>query len=274
MSKALGAAFLNHQVEQLEKSVGGNDGGNWRGRGGGPPKPNAPRRTMEPKKEKPQEKQEKEADIIVADASVLVHGLEHIRKWCQRGRDEIVIVPLEALNTLDLLKKSSKSAREASRILEKQVGANPRIRVQQDDAFVLWDKIHFTDAEDASPSPEWVRRTICSARWEVEQGAKPKIVLAVSSVTGPAERANGALVALWAKRAGVEVLELPPTPWTGGHGRKSSDEDRREPRKDVHPQQKAPPVRRREREERQPLVERVPAPTKVIRVLARGEKLD
>lgn len=203
-----------------------------------------------------------------------------------------------ALNTLDLLKKTSKSAREASRILEKEVGSNPRIRVQQDDAFVLWDKIDFAPTTDAepSPSPEWVRRTICSARWEFEHATatlalpNAKVVVAISApppATGRAERANGTLVALWAKRAGVQLLELAPTPWNGGtgggHGRKSSDEDTAPralfkrggdlPRKDLR-KDPVSPVRRREREERHPLVERIPAPTKVIRVLARGEKLD
>jgi uncharacterized membrane protein YgcG len=89
-----------------------------------------------------------------------------------------------ALNTLDLLKKGTtplaQRARAASRILEAQVGTNPRIRVQQDDAFVLWDQIDFSEAPEhhendlnsklagATHSPEWVRRTISCARWEVE----------------------------------------------------------------------------------------------------------
>lgn len=95
------------------------------------------------------------------------------------------------LNTLDLLKKGTSAhaqrARQASRILEAQVGTNPRIRVQQDDAFVLWDKIAFKDLPGTGPgeaengksvsqpnaSPEWVRRTICCARWEVDNAANP-----------------------------------------------------------------------------------------------------
>jgi hypothetical protein len=79
-------------------------------------------------------------------------------------------------------------ARAASRILEAQVGTNPRIRVQRDDAFVLWDKIAFkdlpadVDETDKGPptqpipvhtAPEWVRRTICCARWEVDNASDP-----------------------------------------------------------------------------------------------------
>ncbi|TFK68932.1 hypothetical protein BDN72DRAFT_841239 [Pluteus cervinus] len=252
MSRALGAAFLNHQVEQLEKSVhngpGGNYGG-WRDRrytpqphhneysgkrtssyqsggykavspGGGNPLSSSPLTGTSPgktgdglgqrvagrkqsgdigfltrdragdttngfRRRSNEEDREvsKDADIIVVDASVLVNALYQVKKWCRDGREEILIVPLEALNTLDLLKKGTSAlaqrARAASRILEAQVGTNPRIRVQRDDAFVLWDKINFKEttelADDNSrypslpqPSPEWVRRTICCACYEIE----------------------------------------------------------------------------------------------------------
>jgi hypothetical protein len=128
MSKALGAAFLNHQVEQLEKSVNGNRQDNWRDRRyrGPPPErtgnnnrkalntggqPNAAQRVPRPKsgvadrvdytnvedREKPkrQDGQEKDADVVVVDASVLIHALPQVKKWCRDGRQEIVIVPLE-----------------------------------------------------------------------------------------------------------------------------------------------------------------------------------
>jgi len=262
MSRALGAAFLNHQVEQLEKTVVSNGAsGNWRSRRQpGPPlntypqvtpkqsKRNLPvplgmmessrrdrdfpalsgrpqarertgARTRHPQesphvngrrsseeKEKTKEKG-RDADVVVVDASVLVHALYQVKKWCRDGREEVIIIPLEgmdsqvrymslysflprlALNTLDLLKKGTTSlaqrARAASRILEAQVGTNPRIRVQQDDAFILWDKINFDDALEHpeadcnskhfgnTHSPEWVRRTISCARWEVEHANAP-----------------------------------------------------------------------------------------------------
>lgn len=137
MSRALGAAFLNHQVEQLEKSVGnahGPSSGNWRDRnskhGSGnytnasysPPKripnkaPNSngssnkkregefqllsrerdsPRAVDQGSRRRSSEQPEKDADIVVVDASVLVHALHYLKKWCKNGREEVVIIPLE-----------------------------------------------------------------------------------------------------------------------------------------------------------------------------------
>ncbi|KAK7047599.1 hypothetical protein VNI00_006367 [Paramarasmius palmivorus] len=245
MSRALGAAFLNHQVEQLEKSVSNSAAsGNWRDRkytqaayngyttaSTNRRPPNAPSKPVNVTRKKggdiqvvPKEREatrsfdagnrrkseeavEKDADIIIVDASVLIHALNQVKKWSRNGRGEVVIVPLEgeiaaftlsnyladiseALNTLDLLKKGSSAlaqkARAASRILEAQVGTNPRIRVQRDDAFVLWDNIKFSDEKAGQASPEWIRRTICCARWEADNAGKtvpaatqPKVILAV-----------------------------------------------------------------------------------------------
>ncbi|KAI0631776.1 hypothetical protein C8Q77DRAFT_1061298 [Trametes polyzona] len=372
MSRALGAAFLNHQVEQLEKSV--HTGGNWRGRrspdnwrgdakrttsgpgsktirkrnesGGGGEEGVRGESQREDRRSEDSGRGGKDADVVVVDASVLVHGLYHIKKWCRDGREEVIIVPLEALNTLDLLKKGTtvlaQRARAASRILEAQVGTNPRIRVQQDDAFVPWDSIPFDDQSGTTlnTSPEWVRRTICCARWEVEHAndkvkdgklAKPpRVVLAVASppaelhadsanpapvsaspVPLPAPQPNryesrlsGALVARWASKAGVDVLEVttaPPSSQSGGdaptkgrrsnEGRRSSEEDRpkrgqqpgrgrRNSRGGSAPGTRPPPTAAQGTGlvERPPAVmammEMVAQPSRVVRVLARGEKLD
>lgn len=127
MSRALGAAFLSHQVEQLEKSVNncipgtanrrdrriphGDLGGrnysekhhNSSGalpsrRVSGPQtkqlvddKP--PRDPSDRKQRRGQEF--KDADVIVLDASVLIHALGRLKKWSRDGREEIIIVPLE-----------------------------------------------------------------------------------------------------------------------------------------------------------------------------------
>ncbi|KAJ7641288.1 hypothetical protein FB45DRAFT_899863 [Roridomyces roridus] len=369
MSRALGAAFLSHQVEQLEKSAAS---GNWRsrtpnpqpaspkrgaanhGHGGGgtttivaaakpaprkkqagvlviPSRDNpAPRRSME---------DDKDADVVVVDASVLVHALYQVKKWCRDGRSEIVIVPLEALNTLDLLKKGTsvvaQRARAASRILEAQVGTNPRIRVQQDDAFVPWDTITFSGSEPspgavtpgptdgpapapAAPlpvesAPEWVRRTVCCARWEAENvdspadndKPQPRIVCfatvastptPASATDGPANkhepRATGTLVRHWAARAGVKVLPVAPST-----GRNQDTNGNGTPTQGTTPIDIQPP--RRPRAGTGPkrgggggggfmagksgsLVERpaaalameAPGSPRIVRVLARGEKLD
>ncbi|KAI0344355.1 hypothetical protein BDW22DRAFT_1327712 [Trametopsis cervina] len=357
MSKALGAAFLNHQVEQLEQKMSSGPaarGGGWRdgrragletetsregmhsqkrtggGRGGGRGKAQSKRVVSgDYARGWREDPDTKDADVVVVDASVLIHAITHLKKWCRDGRQEMIVIPLEALNTLDLLKKGTtplaQRARAASRMLEAQVGTNPRIRVQRDDAFVLWDEIPFGGAPSV-PSPEWVRRTLCCARWEIAHPPQQpvrdighKVVLAVcpstpeaaetshpsstsfsnklaaSPVPLPAPQPNrfeprsaGQLILPWAHAAGITVLELPPASAhgssspavprdqdnglqrrSGEHGRRSSDDEHGGRR---HAQQSKPMV------ERPPAVmammEAVSQPSKIVRVLARGEKLD
>ena len=137
MSRALGAAFLNHQVEQLEKSVNGQGpaSGNWRERraqsngqqlqGAVAPRQGAtspgskdsqPRRkgadrardgetdrfsaTQTSPTRRSGEEDRRAADIIVVDASVLIHALYQVKRWCRDGRDEIIVVPLEGASSL------------------------------------------------------------------------------------------------------------------------------------------------------------------------------
>lgn len=126
MSRALGAAFLNHQVEQLEKTVsnGGPASGNWRDRRQAhqrtyspvSPGATATKRGSNPvaqtkkggetpvdrttnisptARKRSGEEERKDADVVVVDASVLVNALYQVKKWCRDGREEIVIVPLE-----------------------------------------------------------------------------------------------------------------------------------------------------------------------------------
>lgn len=127
MSRALGAAFLSHQVEQLEKSVNNRVPGtaNWRDRriphtdkggknpaeqhhnssgtltsrrvSGSPPKQRIDDRPLRDPSDKKQKrgKNAKDADVIILDASVLIHALGQLKKWSRDGREEIIIVPLE-----------------------------------------------------------------------------------------------------------------------------------------------------------------------------------
>ncbi|KAI9456042.1 hypothetical protein BJY52DRAFT_608552 [Lactarius psammicola] len=379
MSRALGAAFLTHQVEQLEKSVSAspprnnnnynhNHNTNWRERQRSHPQSTDSRRgqlpvggikfttTTSPTTNQPYQRDQKErpmtvgagprkrgaedphprrggakdkdADVVVVDASVLVNALGQLKRWCRDGQEEIIIVPLEALNTLDLLKKGStplaQRARTASRMLESQVGTNPRVRVQQDAAFVLWDQIAFSDDEPsspssspttapASPSPEWVRRTICCARWEAEHAdsARPRVVLATLAQSPPPQpqqagagispvplplsapqnrhepRASGTLVAYWARRARVTVLEVPP----GGGGGAGTGAPDSVGGRAVSPEGRWSANHHHGHRGGRGgggggggMVERPPAvkammdviaqPSRVVRVLARGEKLD
>jgi hypothetical protein len=157
MSRALGAAFLNHQVEQLEKTVSnGAASGNWRSRrqAGLPhnaypqvapnskqskhtsPSPsgmmdvnrrdrefpalsgrpqirgvrshhaqdspmhvNGKKRSSEEKEKERTKEKEKDADVVVVDASVLVHALYQVKKWCREGREEVIIIPLEGTDS-------------------------------------------------------------------------------------------------------------------------------------------------------------------------------
>jgi hypothetical protein len=209
-------------------------------------------------------------------------------------------------------------------MLESQVGTNPRVRVQQDSAFVLWDQIDFSDDDDepsspstptpapASPSPEWVRRTICCARWEAEHAdsARPRVVLATLSqsptqaqpqqggagispvplpLSAPSQnrhepRASGTLVTHWARRARLTVLEVSP-----GMGAADSVGGRA-----VSPEGRWAANHHHGHGHHRGgrggggggggMVERPPAvkammdviaqPSRVVRVLARGEKLD
>lgn len=259
-----------------------------------------------------------------------------------------------ALNTLDLLKKGTsplaQRARAASRILEAQVGTNARIRVQRDDAFVLWDNITFKeptgDSNKDKPSanaPEWVRRTICCARWEMDSAEAsdkdkktqtntitqpPKVVLAVLASTpqisdqthqskrsdGPADisspvplpapnphgnkyepRTAGTLVQQWGARAGISMTEIQPSAPAPVVMQQQAVSYPRVATEEERPKRQNGRGRRNSHASPGPggvsgaghssgLVERPPAvmammemiaqPSKVVRVLARGEKLD
>ena len=173
-------------------------------------------------------------------------------------------------------------------------------------------------ASSPSPSPEWVRRTICCARWEAEHAdsARPRVVLAALSQSPPhatqaqsqqggagispvplplsapqnrhEPRASGTLVAYWARRAGLSVLEV--SPGGGGAtdsvgGRAVSPEGGRWSANHHHGHghhrggrggggggggggmvERPPAV--------MAMMDVIAQPSRVVRVLARGEKLD
>ncbi|GAA5832160.1 hypothetical protein JCM11251_004262 [Rhodosporidiobolus azoricus] len=112
-SKALGAAFLAHQVSELEHKVDTltfsrdprvyNAGGRG-GRGGAAGGKGAAGGARQGKRE-----------IRVVDASVLVHALPVLKRWVREDTYQLV-VPLSALSTLDLLKKASPPLADASRL--------------------------------------------------------------------------------------------------------------------------------------------------------------
>lgn len=198
----------------------------------------------------------------------------------------------------------------------------------------------------AASCPEWVRRTICCAKWEVQHASeeikapndnsetqKPRVLFAIlasppevgsfeTATTAPAAaspvplpapqinkfepRCSGALIAQWAARSSVEVFEvsaspIPPAPApkdlapsgrrSADNGRRSGDGGRHSPADDKRASagrgRRNSHMRIGERGATPPtggLVERPPAvmammeavaqPSRVVRVLARGEKLD
>jgi len=147
MSRALGAAFLSHQVEQLERSVGrqprnGSGGGRGGKRGSFSGSRQAPRSreqkdaTKEPRtsedggrgetRRRSGEAMRKDADIVVVDASVLVHALGHLKGWCREGRQEVVVIPLEGkpfnISALDSLPFNHLfSSSQYSRLIEERL---------------------------------------------------------------------------------------------------------------------------------------------------------
>lgn len=138
MSRALGAAYLGHQVAKLESRVNSADssayspsnsprGGRGRGpRGGGRvwtperggqrtrkrsfalhpvgAEPDSePQQTSTPGPGQfPPVPKEKPimANVIVLDASALVYALGQVKRWCKEERKETLIVPLEGASSL------------------------------------------------------------------------------------------------------------------------------------------------------------------------------
>ena len=130
MSKALGAAFLSHQVEQLENKVnkieinkrGGHatdslshDHSLRHDQEDRSPKPSASSphrmtrgrgaarlpsdRTQHYQSRKSSGGSEHHFETIVIDSSVLIHALDQVYKWCKPHRSETLIVPLEGKNS-------------------------------------------------------------------------------------------------------------------------------------------------------------------------------
>ncbi|KAF9026602.1 hypothetical protein BDZ89DRAFT_837315 [Hymenopellis radicata] len=192
MSKALGAAFLRYQVEQLEKGVS----------------PSPPR--------KPSRRASSQADIIVVDASLLIHGLHHVERWSKPDRQETVVIPLQVLTTLDVLKRTSKPARAASRLLEDQVGYNSRFRIQLDNDT--------TPPNSPSSLANWIKNTLYCARSEMNSAPRRKVVLAVCPAPTTDDRAAGTLVLDSARLADIPVLVLAASgtkPYPKRYGRAS-----------------------------------------------------
>ncbi|KAH7103432.1 hypothetical protein BKA62DRAFT_768845 [Auriculariales sp. MPI-PUGE-AT-0066] len=268
MSRALGAAFLSHQVVELERAVannhantpnsprrgGGGGGMRGRGRGGGGANNSAKRGGHRSQTSDDASGEDSRMSlpvgtaIVVLDASVLVHAPGAVKRWCRDHIGPDLVVPLEVLNTLDLLKKGTsllaQRARAASRLLESLVGSDTRLRVQRDEAFVPWDDIPImstsdSDSDDSLPPPEWLRRMLCCARWEAAHNShaptRPSatVLVAVAESGVPVDattefvpgrndcRADGALIRVWVPRvSGLRLFAARPSAAGAGPGSK------------------------------------------------------
>ncbi|KAA1120833.1 hypothetical protein PGTUg99_024546 [Puccinia graminis f. sp. tritici] len=135
MSRALGAAFLQHKVQQLERNV--DDLSFRRDLHQIPPRSHHPpansnhsSRNQSKKKSSPQpdstpssSKPSSPAPIKVIDTSMLIHALPILKKWVREEKFKIVI-PLDVVSELDFLKTSPPPihglVREATCWLDKQ----------------------------------------------------------------------------------------------------------------------------------------------------------
>lgn len=236
-SKALGQAFLNHQIKQLETGANRNNKQNRRGSNRTFVSPN-PRNQVQKhaNSNDPEHSRQREATDtrIVVDASVLIHALDQIKKWSAVASSVQLIIPLEgnvqvvyspslthylhpALNSLDLLKKGNSTiatrARAASRLLEELVGSNSRVHVQEDASVVDWD-------DDASSKgiPEaasWVRNTLGCVLWEQKHhtdGVKLAVMdklTATETSNGWDIRSTGAAIRESAERLDIPIICIP-----------------------------------------------------------------
>ncbi|GAA5980277.1 hypothetical protein JCM10908_001596 [Rhodotorula pacifica] len=190
-SKALGAAFLAHQVSQLEQSVdtlafsrdsrlSSRGGGSRGGRGGKATRAGGSSASSG-------NQLDKQRQVRVIDASALVHALPVLKRWIREDKYKLV-VPLSALSTLDVLKRAPEPlhglARDATRFLEGQLGianqiqsafspehaeARIRLRAQTTAEEMPWPEVQKLFVVP----PDWVVKLPEGVEWppiEVEEG--------------------------------------------------------------------------------------------------------
>jgi len=168
MSKALGAALLKHKVDELERNMdnftfsrdhrlyqSGDQSGisrGGRGRPGGETSRGRPRfqRGVPERSEAEDTGTARRLRKRVVDVSVLLSSLPVVKQWVRDGRYQVVI-PLDAIATLDVLKKASPTlatlAREATRYLEGQFARNAssrqaRLIAQSESESLPWEEVN------------------------------------------------------------------------------------------------------------------------------------
>lgn len=242
LSKALSAAYLSHQIEQLEDRVTSNLtlGNRGRGRARRGRRPQAQGQGQHDQREarKPAVEEPIEETRLVLDTSALLFALSAITRLLRSGRAEL-IVPLETLRTLDLLKKGmhpyAVAARTATRFVEteqKRTQARKGEGEVGDDGWRklrpgLWiqrdnEQEHIAEraqAVDPIPSPPpFIQSTLACALyfrsfWDLIS-SQPVLGVAVppeidipaeDPVARFADRADGRALREWADRGDVFV---------------------------------------------------------------------
>ncbi|WOO85211.1 uncharacterized protein LOC62_06G008710 [Vanrija pseudolonga] len=199
LSKALSAAYLEHQIADLESrvnAIGVDDKAGAAGGGGGgagaannhnnnksptrrawgaaaaaaptPAPAPAPAPQPQPQQRRIDESSasdsEPEADgwrVAVVDVSALMWAPKSVRRLVQRGYE--VVVPLDAVRTLDMLKKGSavvaQSARAATRYVEhasrhwRPVSADPSLAVQAGTHYKKGRGLRLQRDDESAPPP-------------------------------------------------------------------------------------------------------------------------
>ncbi|KAN0063233.1 hypothetical protein ACQY0O_004397 [Thecaphora frezii] len=154
LSKAMGAMFLQDKVERLERDVQAAPFSRGMARSRSGPnhahrlaQPSAPpfnpeggiriltrsstgpgmdRTLTEPIAARPSSSRSQPNKVYLLDTSVLIYSLRSVHEWLKDPQVQIII-PLEAINNLDLLKKGhdpvNSAARKATRFLEERMSA-------------------------------------------------------------------------------------------------------------------------------------------------------
>lgn len=178
-------------------------------------------------------------------------------------------------------------ARGASRLLESQVGANARIRVQRDADFIPVT-LNKSSPEEKEIMPAWVNSTLSCVAWEVQaaaaaaptngtdQNQNPKVVLAVLAIKEKVDLddEDPQCLARFATRAGIEMIRIPGEPELhfiggGGRGGRGNNRGRGERGRGIAPSARG-------RGAKVPVTIKdphPPSPAPAFRLLARGERL-
>ncbi|KAK7018440.1 hypothetical protein R3P38DRAFT_3360194 [Favolaschia claudopus] len=103
---------------------------------------------------------EQDADVAIVDASVLVHALRQVKRWCRDGSEEVVIIQKGT-------SRLAQRARAAFHIVEAQVRTNLRDYLRPSHRE-FGPHLRRNSCRRRPSGRPWKRRTVCCARWELD----------------------------------------------------------------------------------------------------------